>query len=207
MSCTQCTGIPLEINSGDSVQFAEQFTCYTPDAWTMKLWLYLLGGAAPSSTSATTSGTNFLVTLTATYTATLPEGQYEYTEQVTNIADTSIIKTAKQGTIYVLPNYMVAQTPTNAQQMVTLLTAVMQGFATTDRKSVNFAGQQFERASIKEYQEQLIYWQSRVVAEQTARNRLRGGKDPGRITTQFVQPFCTGPYFNPLAPGACGGSC
>lgn len=196
-NCTQRVGIPYEINAGDTVIFEEQFTCYPVSEWTMKLWLYILGGAAPSNTAATTSGNSFLVTLSATYTATLPEGTYEYNEQVTNIADTTLIYTAKQGTIRVLPNYMVAQTPTNAQAMVTLLEGVMREFAGTTRKSVNFAGQQFERALITDYQKQLVFYQAAVIREQAERNRLRGGRDPGRITTQFVQPFCTGPYWTP----------
>lgn len=192
--CTQTVGIPFEINAGDTTIFTEQFTCYSPDEWTMALWLYLLGGAAPISTAATTSGTSFLVTLTAAATASLPEGQYEYTEQVTNIATPTLVYTAKQGVVQVLPNYMIAQTPTFAQQQVTNLQTVLAEFNRTSRRSVNFAGQEFERALITDYQKQLVFYQAAVIREQAERNRLRGGRDPGRITTQFVQPGCTGPY-------------
>lgn len=192
--CTQTVGIPFEINAGDTTIFTEQFTCYSPSEWTMTLWLYLLGGNAPTSTAATTSGTSFLVTLTAAATAALPEGQYEYTEQVTNIATPTLIYTAKQGTVRVLPNYMIAQTATFAQTQVTNLQGALAEFNRTTRRSVNFAGQQFERASIMEYQKQLVFWQAAVVREQAERNRLRGGRDPGRITTQFVSPGWTGPY-------------
>ncbi len=197
LCCTQTVGIPRQFNSGDSVVFTEQFTCYPVSEWTMKLWLYVLGGAAPTSTTATTSGTSFLVTLTATATAALPEGNYEYAEQVTNISDTTLIYTAKQGTVFVLPNYMVAQTPTFAQQQVTNLQTVLAEFNRTTRKSVNFAGQEFERALITDYQKQLVFYEAKVIREQAERNRLRGGIDQGRVTTQFVQPFCTGPYWLP----------
>lgn len=201
--CTQRVGIPFEINAGDTVIFTECFTCYPNSAWTLKLWLYLLGGDAPFPTTATNDGTNFKITLTPTVTSALPEGQYEYAEQVTNIADATQIFTAKQGTIQVLPNYMIAQSPTFAQQQVTNLQGALALFSSTDKKSVNFAGQEFERADIDDYRKQIVFWMSRVNVEQAARNRLRGGRDPGRITTQFVPAYCQAPYSYPPHNNGC----
>lgn len=201
--CTQRVGIPFEINAGDTAIWTECFTCWPNSAWTLKLWLYLLGGDAPFPTTATNSGTNFLLTLSSSVTSALPEGQYEYAEQVTNIADTTQVFTAKQGTLQVLPNYMIAQSPTFAQQQVTLLQSVIAEFNSTTRKSVNFAGQEFERALITDYQKQFVFWTSRVNAEQSARNRLRGGRDPGRITTQFAPAYCQYPFYYPGQNSGC----
>ncbi len=162
----------------------------------MKLWLYRndIAGGTPASFTATVEGENFRITITATQSAALVPGYYEWAMQVTNLSDATIIQTALQGTTLCLPNYMVPQTPTTAQAMVTLFEGVMREFAGTTRRSVNFAGQQFERASILDYQKELVYWQSRVLAEVAAINRARGGPDAGRIHTRFVPVFNQAPF-------------
>lgn len=191
------TSIPVKFNVGDTVAFTESFTEYPASAgWTAKLWLSLNGGTGtPSSVTASTNadGKSFDFTITQTVSAALAPGEYRYSEIVTNGTETH---TPREGVIYALPNYTTAQTPTAAQAMVTLLMAVMQEFAGTTRTTVSFNGQSFTRASIKEYQEQLTYWQARVLAEQRAVDRLRNGRDPAKIAGQFEA----------VAGGTCSGS-
>lgn len=188
MSLPTLTGIPSQFDIGDTVLFTEQFPDFPVGTWTMTLYLSLNGGT-PIGTAATTSGSNFLVTLTSTITTALLPGLYQYAEIVT---DGTQKATPKQGIINILPNFAVAQTPSTAQAMVTLLQAVLAEFAATTRLSVNYAGQSFTRASINEYKDQLVFWMAELNAEKAALARARGGKDQQRITTQFMQPFTTG---------------
>lgn len=158
----------------------------------MKLWL-TTGVGAPVSIAATTSGTNFLFTITQTISAALTAGIYEYSE-VAMSADTTQTQTVKQGVLQVLPNFAVTQAPSAAQAMVTLYQGVIQEFARTTRSAVNFNGQSYTRANIKDYQAQLVYWEARVLQERRDLNRARGGVDQTRIATRFAPAGCLGPF-------------
>lgn len=186
------TYIPPEFSAGSTVIFTQTFSLFDPADWTMTLWLSQ-GSAAPVPVVGTdNSDGSYLFIIANAVSAALNPGQTEFSFVATNATQTHVAQPASY--VYVLPNFAVAQTPTNAQVMVTLLQTVMAEFAATTRKSVNFAGQSFERASIKDYQEQLVYWQAQVIKEQNELNRLRGGKDSGRIGTRFAPVFDTGPY-------------
>lgn len=157
------------------------------------LWMGLEGDtAAPTSTAGTEapSGT-FTFTLSSTATAALTPGKYRWTMVAVKSGVTS---TPAEGVTYALPNPAVAPTLTTAQSMVALFQAVIVKFAGTDRESVEFNGQSYKRANVKDYQAQLTYWQARVIAEQAAIDRLRGGRDPNRIQTRFAPVGCRSPY-------------
>lgn len=199
MGIQTLTGIPKSFTAGDTVLFTENFTDFPNDTWTAKLWLNL-GSGAPTSTTATVSGSNYLFTLANTYTANLSPAQYEYNIVVTN-AGASQTAVAKKGLISVLPNYAVAQTPTFAEAQVALLQTVLAEFNATTRASVSFNGQSFSRASISEYQKQLLYWEARVLQERAKTNALRGTPDNHLVGTRFIPaqggsyPWTWAPYW------------
>lgn len=176
------TGVPLQIECGGTSAFLLSYPDYPPGTYTLTFVL-LLGTAAPVSTTATTSGTSFLVTLTATATAAFAAGVYQYAAYV---KAGSARYTAATGRITLLPNLAATQTPSDAQAMVTLLTAVMKLFAATDKKMVNFNGQQFERQEMKQYQEQFVFWKAQLLSEQAAFAAQRGEGTGGRIVAKFV---------------------
>lgn len=192
MSIPTLTGLPNTITAGDTVIFTESFPAYPPGSWTLKLWLST-GVGTPVSIAATTSGTNFLFTITQTISAALAAGIYEYSE-VALSADTTQTQTVKQGVLQVLPNFAATQAPSSAQAMVTLYQGVIQEFARTTRSAVNFNGQSYTRANIKDYQAQLVYWEARVLQERRDLNRARGGVDQTRIATRFAPAGCLGPF-------------
>lgn len=84
--------------------------------------------------------------------------------------------------------------------MVSTLEGALAALAASQNKEVNFNGQMYEKQSIKEYQSQLVYWQSRVIQEQRDMNALRGDcVTPGNFRARFVpatsqQPYA--PYYN-----------
>lgn len=173
--------------------FTEQYSDYPSGTWTATLWLSI-GNTAPVSIAGTTSGTGFLFTITQAQSALLASGTYRYSQVVTNGTQT---ETPKDGTVNVLPNFTVAHEPTFNETQVTLLKTILAEFATTSKLSVNFNGQSFTRASIGEYQRQLVYFQAQVIAEQAAIDRARGGKDTGRIPVRFAPQGWTGPFNTP----------
>ncbi len=190
--------MPATFPAGETVQINQTFGQYPSSTWTAIMYLSAgTGTVAPVAITATSGAANsFTFLISSTVSAALAPGQTRWTIQVTSAGVTEVPNCFGAGVVNVTPNFAVAQTPSNAQQMVTLLQTVLQEFAGTTRKSVNFAGQEFERASIKDYQEQLVYWQAALIREQQAIDRSRGGQDPGRIHMSF-DPKATqsGPWF------------
>lgn len=180
---------PQTITSGDSLSWTENVPAYPAGGiYTLTLWLALKLGttAAPTSFVAAASGTLYLFTVTPAQNI-LDPGEYRYSQIITA---TNVSRTVAEGTLYVLPNFTKQQTPTFAQLQVALLQGALAEFAKTTRLTVNFNGQSFTRASIKDYQQQLVYWQSVVVAEARKLDSLRGGPDAFRLDSRF------GPVFN-----------
>lgn len=190
--------MPPTFDAGTTIQINQTFSNYPSSTWSAIMYLSAgLGNVAPVAITAT-AGTNnsFNFVISNTVSAALTPGQTRWTIQVTSAGVTEVPGCFGQGVVNITPNFALAQTPSNAQQMVTLLQTVLQEFAGTTRKSVNFAGQEFERASIKDYQEQLVFWLAQVIAEQAAIDRSRGGRDPGRVHIAF-DPCATqaGPFW------------
>ena len=116
-------------------------------------------------------------------TAAITAGAYTYAIYATSGATRY---TAKQGTINVLANLSATATPSFAQAQVTRLQTILAEFSATTKQSVSFNGQSFSRAAIKDYQEQLTYWQATVNRETAADNAARGSTTSNRITLSFV---------------------
>lgn len=182
MAVSTLAGTPSTIESGNTVLFTESFADYAVGTWTDSFVLSFNGGT-PVATAATTSGLLFLVTLSAAVTAALTPGIYDYAHYVTSASERT---TAKTGTIQILPNLAVAQTPSFASAQVTLLKVVVAAFNTTDKITVSFNGQSFTRANVGDYQKQLIYWEARVYRENAERDAARGTSTGGRVAIKFV---------------------
>lgn len=175
-------GIPMQFEAGDTLTFTEAFADYSVATYVATLVLNNRVAAATTIT-ATTSGALFLFALSATVTAAITAGAYTYAIYATSGATRY---TAKQGTINVLANLTATATPSFAQAQVTRLQTILAEFSATTKQSVSFNGQSFSRAAIKDYNEQLTYWQATVNRETAADNAARGSTTSNRITLSFV---------------------
>lgn len=192
---TTTQGVPVSIEAGNEVHFTVSYAGYPNSAWTAALVL-VKGTGTPSSTAATTSGTDFLFTLTSAVTAALGvagTGEYQYAIYVTSSSQRT---TAETGLITILPNLSVARTPSFSEAQVTLLQTVLASFNATDKRVVDFNGQKFERAGVSEYQKQLVFYQAAVIREQQALKAQRGERTGGRVDAYFP-PAWPSPYLNP----------
>lgn len=190
--------MPATFDAGTTVQINQTFANYPSSTWAAVLYLSANTGTVAPVAITGTAGTNnsFNFVISNTVSASLTPGQTRWTILFTNAGVTEVPGCEGQGVVNVTPNFAVAQTPSTAQTMVTLLQTVLQTFATTTLKSTNFQGQEFTRADIKDYQQQLVYWQAQLIAEQAAIDRSRGGRDPGRVHISF-DPCATqaGPFW------------
>ena len=194
-SVTTTAGVPSSIEAGDEYHFTVNYPSFPVGTWTA-VFVMAKGTGTPVSTAATTSGNDFLITLTSAVTAALGvagTGEYQWAMYVTSSSQRT---TADTGLITVLPNLAVARTPSFSEAQVTLLQGVLASFNATDKMKVDFNGQMFERAHIVDYQKQLVYYQAAVIREQQPLKAQRGEHTGGRIDPFFV-PQWTGPYLNP----------
>lgn len=188
------SGIPHSFTAGDTVIFTEPGGQYPSNLWTMTLWLSLIGGTGiPTSVVATASGLDYLITISAAASAAIAAGSYRYTEIVTGGSSESY--TVKEGTLSVLPNFATAQAPSLAQQQVTKIQASIAKLNSQLSTSRNFNGQSSTDRDLKQFQEQLTFWQAQVIKEQAAIDRLRGGKDSGRVQPRFEPTYQNYPPF------------
>jgi len=186
LAFTTLTSIPCDITQGEVVTWAETLTAYPCASYSVA---YKFAGQTPQdgfqqfAIAGTESGA-------ATYTfatpATPKPGAYSWEKQITLTAG-SVMRVVERGSINVLPGLSVVPTVTFAAAQVALYKTVLARFAATDKQTVNFNGQSFTRFSIADYQKQLVYWQSQVIAEQAKIDAL-SGKLGGRIRAQFVRP-------------------
>lgn len=185
MSLDTLQGVPASFEAGNTVLIQESFTDFPATDWTAKLNL-VLGQNSPISVDSTASGNDFLFTIAWQTSASIPPGDYDYAIYVFTKTTAAQRATAKTGVLTVLPDLTQVLAPSKAQEMVTLLEAVLQTFATTANQSVSFNGQSYSRGNIMEYQRQIVYWQSRVIAEQDKLNAQRGAGNPSVIYTRFT---------------------
>ncbi len=195
MGVISLTSFPCSFESGNTyivtLPLQGQTQAYDPAVWTAKIWLGL-NGATPTGITATSSGQNFIFTFSATATAALPPGDYQYAIYVTDAGNER--ETALTGGIEILPNLAAAITPSFAQAQVTLLEGVLAAFNATDKQSVSLNGQSFARADIKTYQSQWSFWKSQTITEQHIAAARRGENVRNDFAPHFGEPGLPSPF-------------
>jgi hypothetical protein len=182
MAVETLAGIPCHFESGNYVAFTEVFSDFPASSWNATLCLSQ-NGTAKSPIAATEDGNTFIFTITAAVSATILAGTYDFAIYVTSGLERT---TAKTGLIEVLPNLAVSQTAEFEEAQVALLKGALAALNATDKQSVSFNGQSFTRASIPQYRQELVYWESRVIGKQRSRARMRGEQ----VHTSFGPRFC-----------------
>ncbi len=191
------SSIPCQFESGDTLIVTMPLGSYAPATWNATLYLSF-NGSAVANYAASESGDNYTFTISATASAALSPGQYDYAIYVVSGSER---ERAMTGQVFVTPNLAASQTPSFAQSMVTLLQQVLAEFAATSKVSVSFNSQSFTRANIKDYTSQLVYYQAQVLREQAALNARRGINPSRTYAPYFGSPGECSP-FSPI--GNCG---
>lgn len=196
MSVAALTSFPCSFEAGNTVIVQTPFSGYLPASWTLTLYLSL-NGAAPTAITATSSGSDFIFTISATVSAALAPGDYQYAVYAVAGSERTNLN-LPSGQITVTPNLAAAITPTFAQAQVTLLETVLAAFNATTKMSVSFNGQSFTRANVGSYRQEWAFWKARVIAEQEVELARRGVN-----TSKNYAPSFGTPGVNPFS--ICGG--
>lgn len=178
--------IPRVFEAGETIRYTTSDGDYSALLWTLQVALNN-GVTAPTLITATANGTGFDVVISAAVSATLTPGTYRASEVFTAISPTTEKAIGRTDIVDVLPNPSVTATPSYAQAQVTLLeTAITSLGSAGGFTSVSFNGQSFSIDNIDNYRSQLVYWQSRVIAEKRRLDALRGEYQGGHIPVIFL---------------------
>lgn len=175
--------VPATIERGTTVRMNLRGKYSAADA-TLSLAFVPVSGS-PLTVSATTNadGVSFDVVLTEGMTTVMPLGVTRWGEIFTLTGGDAAF--GDTGNLAVLPGFLPAE-PSIAQQMVSTLEAAILKAGTSGFATVSFNGQTSTRYTLTDARSQLVYWQSRVIAEQQALSALRGQcQDNGAVGVSF----------------------
>jgi len=190
MSLSTLTGIPDSFEAGSTVLFTENFADYSVSSWTAKIY-FVLGTAAPITVTATTSGTNFLFTLSEAITSSFTPGKYDYVIYVSSSTERT---TAKQGTVTVLQDMSKAREATAAEIALAGIEAAINKLSSKVNSSVSFNGQTFTHNDLNSLTRARTYYKAEVIREERQRQLLRGATDQSRYGVEFVNTVNTNPW-------------
>lgn len=167
MAPTIPTAVPSVIRAGDTVRFTRNFGDFpVADGWALRL---TVAGASKDGVAATTSGSDYLFTLSAALTGQLQPGTYRYAITAT-LADARY--TAEEGVLTVQADVQTATAGalrSHDEQVLELLEAELLARASSDHTEYAVEGRSLKRESITD----LTAWADRLRGR-IARRR-RGG--------------------------------
>ncbi len=185
MAIAVTVGIPALLESGCAYSFTEGFNSFPNTLWNLDLILQVPGGE-PIITRATTSGTDFLITLQSTATAQITPGRYTFAMYATEISSGQR-QQAKTGVLQVIPDLAQAQPLSDAAAMLANISAAITKLAKNQFSSVSLEGVSYTRADLATLIAQRTRLQAEVIRERQAADVFRGIETKsGKIGTRFA---------------------
>lgn len=157
--------IPYLFYSGDTVKWkiTTLNSDYSNSDYTLTYYFRLdSDGTTNFTVTATADSSDYLITLSASTTASLTSGVYNFIAYVTRTSDSARV-TVDRGSIEVKPNLAASTsaTRTHAKKMLDLIESLLEGRATKDVSSYSIAGRSLNKMSIQE----LTDWRNYYKAE------------------------------------------
>lgn len=157
--------IPYEFYAGDTViwQIENLNKDYSNSAHTLTYQFRLENnGSTTFSVDATADGNNYKITLSASTTASITAGKYNFISYVTRTSDSARV-TVDRGMVEVKPNLAssTSETRSHAKKMLDLIESLLEGKATKDVSSYSIAGRSLNKMGVSE----LLEWRNYYKAE------------------------------------------
>lgn len=171
MSFSVTQGIPATFIIGDAVSLQVTDADHPAASWTSTIYFKDETGTVLPFVRTSTSGGDHIFAWTNADALTLVAGKNLV---AIGFSDGTHRQVSDWQEVEVLADPTATETPSFAQAQVTLLKTVIAKFNATTHVMVQFNGQSFQRASIKDYRDQLVYWESRVRNEREQAKASRG---------------------------------
>lgn len=175
------TSEPSELRAGDTWTWTKTVADYPATSWTLK---YRFKNAAGGfEITASTSGTDYSVTVAASTTAGYAAGAYSWMAWVEG--GSSEKYTVDTGTVTINPDYRTGTATaafddrTHAQTVLDAIEAVIEGRAAKDQEEYTIAGRSLKRTPIASLLKLRQHYLAEVAA-QKAREAIANGTGTGR---------------------------
>lgn len=186
MAAALPTTEPTEFRAGDTIQWVKSLADYSAaEGWTLKY--YLVASQRKITITATASGSDFAVTISATDSATLSAGPASLVGVVTSDSETHTI--GPQLTVTILPNFASDADVqagfdgrTHARKMLDALESAQLSDNNSRIVSYTIFGERsVTLMNAEEWQKQHSYWRNIVVQEERQAAIDRGETGAGKV--------------------------
>lgn len=174
---------PLSFNSGDTLSWTKSFPDYPSSLWTLKY--YFVNATVGNVTTATSSGSDYAITLANSVTTLFPTGKLNWSAVVTNGTETH---TLAQGVMDVLINLAIQGTydaRSFVRKMYDLLSAAVEKRLPTGLENFTINGKSLSTMSNAELINQWEKFKGYVDQENNAEKINQGKKSKNNIFVRF----------------------
>jgi hypothetical protein len=175
------TGLPARVIAGEQTSWSESFADYPNSTYSVD-YIFASNTPVDGFQKYTVAGSE---SSTSTRTFPLPSGMkpgvYDYEVRITRTSD-SVTRVASRGCLVVAPDLSVTPTETYAQAQVAAIKTALTTLSASTNVSVSFNGQSFQKGDTAQLRGQLAYWESRVLKERAALQRLTDATAEYRCT-------------------------
>jgi hypothetical protein len=180
---------PASVVAGDTITWQKTFSDYPATGWTLKY--RLLNAAGKIDITAATSGTDYLISITAATSAVYAAGTYDYLAWVEKgTGPTAERVTVATGRITVSPNLAALTTYDGRSDARKIYEALLTAYksAVTDRAFVaeyEIAGRRMKFNGKADWLTELNYWKAQIAAEDRAAAIADGMGTSARVLVRF----------------------
>lgn len=179
---------PDRLTQGESAEWKRSFCDYPATLWTLEY--RFRGPGTGFDVTATADGTEFDAVITATRSATMSPGKYEWQAWATDIADTSIVRKIGEGTTEIERGFTHASTGTvelrsTAKQILDAIDATLLGNATSDQMSYEITTPAGTTKVSKFSRSDLLSLRKEYAGIVARENTIERAKQTGRIGKSF----------------------
>lgn len=182
------TSEPTRFTAGETLAWTKQLTDYPAGTYTLKYALQAVGAALITIT-ATASGTDHAVTVTAATTANYAPGVYTWASYAESGSGASLERyLIERGEFTILPNPLAALGSTHASRTLALIEAALEGRIPRGLETTSIDGQSLSRMPIAELHRLRDKYRREVLAEKAASQAVAGIRPRRTIGIRFVAP-------------------
>jgi hypothetical protein len=184
------TYLPPELRAGDTWKWTREAPAsFPPSAWTLK---YEFQGPEKFTVAATTSGTNFAVTVTAATTKAYPPGIYRWFSYLLKTSDSTERYQLETGQMNVLPDLATAaaglDARSHAQRTLDLIESAIEALASNAMVEKSIDGHSFRKEDLPTLYSMRLQYQHDVETELAAQKRSQGRPTGRKIGMRFANP-------------------
>lgn len=162
------TQIPAQLVAGDGWAWSDAtaFASHPPTDWSLRYVLRPIAGGTPVTILATAGSGAFLLAHSATDSASVPPGEYEWTSLAFDDANSDRVRLAV-GRVCILPDPMQADSDLRspAERILAAIDATLEGRVSKDAESYTIEGRSISRTPIADLIRLQGIYQQRVAQE------------------------------------------